>query len=712
MKFIQGPKQKNRFFDQTESEMKKTNIFRISVLLMITLLLIMPVPSVSALNGCMPFSVGTEAELNAAIACYNSETAPAAYTITITANINLTASPSVINNTIGGVQLVIEGNGHSVDGQNILGIRPFEIAAGTQATLQNITVSGGHGGFLSNGGGILNNGTLTITNSSITSNTAYSGGGIANTGSLTVTSSSISGNTVEYSGGGVYNSGTFSFNNSIFENNDAMYGGAIFSESSLISNIANSTLAENSVNQSGGAIYTESGHLILANSVVYHNTAEYYAGIDNNNGTLSLFNITISNNKVNDPSVAGAGLFSNGTLHYVNTIIANSTGSADCWNTGSILTNVSNLVESNVGCSPAISLDPKLGPLGNYGGSTPTLSLLAGSPAIDQGDNSSCTSSPVNGLDQRGATRPIGANCDIGAFENNDKTLAAIPATYNFGEQGIGTTNALFTFKITNQGGDYLNVGTLAISGEFALSNNTCNNAKLAFNEICTFGVTFLPLSTGAKTGSVSIPSDAASSPDSLSLSGTGVVLQTLRLRSNGANDGMVRESSETSGLGNYTDPANQLIAVGDDSLKRQYIGILDFDTSSLPDNAVITSARVQVKVTLFSSGIYAKLGNLTADITNPYFGNSVTLQNMDFGLRARANAGIFTKATDINQWIALRMKSTSLFAVNPLGHTQFRLRFTLDDSNDLIKHQIGFLSGDYRVLADRPLFIITYYVP
>jgi len=56
--------------------------------------------------------------------------------------------------------------------------------------------------------------------------------------------------------------------------------------------------------------------------------------------------------------------------------------------------------------------DPKLGPLADNGGPTPTHALLMGSPAIDAADPSSCPHT-----DQRGAPRPSGLACDIGAYE-------------------------------------------------------------------------------------------------------------------------------------------------------------------------------------------------------------------------------------------------------------------------------------------------------
>jgi hypothetical protein len=45
------------------------------------------------------------------------------------------------------------------------------------------------------------------------------------------------------------------------------------------------------------------------------------------------------------------------------------------------------------------------------------MALQVGSPAIDAGSNIVCKDSDVNDLAQRGAKRPQGPACDIGAFQ-------------------------------------------------------------------------------------------------------------------------------------------------------------------------------------------------------------------------------------------------------------------------------------------------------
>ena len=95
----------------------------------------------------------------------------------------------------------------------------------------------------------------------------------------------------------------------------------------------------------------------------------------------------------------------------------------------------------------------------------------------------------------------------------------------DFGDVVVGTTSAAQTVTVTNTGDADLDIGTLGITGEFALSNDTCSTATVSAGNNCTFDVTFQPLSLGPKSGSVSISSNAVTTPDSVALSGNGVAV-------------------------------------------------------------------------------------------------------------------------------------------------------------------------------------------
>jgi hypothetical protein len=81
------------------------------------------------------------------------------------------------------------------------------------------------------------------------------------------------------------------------------------------------------------------------------------------------------------------------------------------------------------------SLD--LGALADNGGPTETIALGTGSVAIDAGVGSVCAAAPVNGLDQRGVSRPAGLYCDAGAYEAPKADQATLtvtgPSTIAFG---------------------------------------------------------------------------------------------------------------------------------------------------------------------------------------------------------------------------------------------------------------------------------------
>src|SRR4029453_2622965 len=106
------------------------------------------------------------------------------------------------------------------------------------------------------GGGIVNDttGMLTVTKSTFSDNNALdSGGGIRNLGTLHVTDSTFSVNSAEF-GGAIYNGGTLEVTNSTFSGNAAEFGGGIDNLGML--EVTNSTFSGNFaiINGGGGGI--------------------------------------------------------------------------------------------------------------------------------------------------------------------------------------------------------------------------------------------------------------------------------------------------------------------------------------------------------------------------------------------------------------------------------------------------------------------------
>ena len=313
----------------------------------------------------------------------------------------------------------------------------FAVAPGVTATISGLTIEDGSA---ANGGGIENDGTLTVTNSTISGNTATcstsacetTGGGILNNGVLTVTNSTVSDNKANTGSGcttkcfafsgGIQNNGTLTVTASTLSDNSTNSsgctvvcgtdGGAILSFGPLI--VTNSTISGNSTNPSncvvvcisaGGGL--ESDHtLTLTNSTLSGNSA-------NNSGTCTIDCVTFG---------VGGGIYQGGTASVGATIVANSaTTGGDC--AGNPFTDLGNNLDDDGTCGFTATSDYSAQPSGldlaglqNNGGPTETIALEPGSVAIDHVTAALCPPT-----DQRGFPRQ--APCDIGAYDTDGSAL-------------------------------------------------------------------------------------------------------------------------------------------------------------------------------------------------------------------------------------------------------------------------------------------------
>jgi CSLREA domain-containing protein len=374
-------------------------------------------------------------------------------TFSLSGTITLTSSLPNISEA-----LIIDGSDQlvSISGNNL--VKVLTIDTGINVTLNELSIINGKVGAFTPGGGVSNYGTLTVTNCTFSGNQATEGGAIHNDSNATL---NVSGSTFE--------------NNSVTE-----YGGAIASVDGTLT-VSNSTFSGNhSTAWDGGAIYgnqnTGTNTMTVVNSTFTGNTAfSQGGGIENyGGGTLTVVNSTLSGNSAPN----GGGGIHNGTssiLHLKNSILANSTSGSDCHSSAGIASFINNLMESSTNCgTPVSSADPMLGPLASNGGSTQTMALLPGSPAIDAGDDAVCAAAPVNTTSQNGRSRPQGAHCDIGSVEAN--------ATLTFRSVGVNDGWILESGENTTMGGTLDSTATTFNLGDGALDKQY--RAILSFNTI------------------------------------------------------------------------------------------------------------------------------------------------------------------------------------------------------------------------------------
>lgn len=338
--------------------------------------------------------------------------------------------------------LTINGAGRS---------RVFYIAAGAQASISSLTISGGYvrgtngvivEGETVRGGGVFNNGNLTLTSCSIRGNGVrggdgppYSGhaagggigGGLYNTGTLVLSGCTLSGNSAT---GGDVSMG--------FPSGGVGHGGGLVNAGGSLA-MTNCTLCGNSArggdstgglpddgggNGVGGALgdgWTGAQAWVVSCTIQGNNSA----------GGFSWFSFEYGQS-------FGGGIRSTINTHVMNSIVAgNSAGTGrDVW--GTVDSRGYNLIGATNDSSGWVASDLRgstnspllalLGPLQDNGGPTPT--LLPQPPysaAIDNGKSFGLAT------DQRGLPRPMdwgdypnaagGDGSDIGACEVQSVTV-------------------------------------------------------------------------------------------------------------------------------------------------------------------------------------------------------------------------------------------------------------------------------------------------
>jgi CSLREA domain-containing protein len=466
--------------------------------------------------------------------------------------ITLTSAELLINKS-----LTITGPGAStltVSGSSAS--RVFNILSGNAVTITNLTIANGKVSGSNNGGGVLNGGTLTLTNCNLFGGTANIGGGIYNNGpSLTLNNCNIGGtlagqpNSAFIYGGVWNNSGTLTMTGgSIVGNSNGgidVAGGTVTLDGVAITdntfasasgggigigggaaNIINCLIAGNSA-QGGGGIFMNGGAATLVNSSLSGNNASGVGGggIYAFGGTLVLTNVTVTNNR----AFFGGGIRTSGGLVTLrNTIVAgnfqgpspntvpndiNSTvvpsSSFNLIGTGGSggLTNGTN--NNQVGVA-----DARIGSLGANGGPTLTHALLAGSPALDAGNNAFITNPPFSGAapftDQRGSgfSRVVdGADADttdtvdIGAFEAQVALEDITDKTTN------EDTQLQFTFNV---GGASIDSVTATSGNPALVPNNPANIAVSGSGSTRTF--TINPAANQFGTSTITVTVNGANS--------------------------------------------------------------------------------------------------------------------------------------------------------------------------------------------------------
>lgn len=325
------------------------------------------------------------------------------------------------------------------------------------------TAQGSAGGIYSTGYIALINTTISGNSATPDEPIFPAGGGLYLLGGGSIDSSLITNNTAKGYGGGLYThsggsvcavAANLTITNTTISSNTAGLDGGGISDSNCTS-IINSTVSGNTAGAYGGGIwhgFSEFQVLYLNNVTITGNTADSDnddtgdgGGIRNYNSTVNLRNTIIGGNADNSPT----------------------TRNSDC--SGTIISYGYNLIQDITGCFVGLDttgnltgVAPGLGPLQDNGGSTPTHALLPDSPAIDAANPAGCTDGVTTlTTDQRDYSRMVdgdgngSAICDMGSYEfgSSPAVIAEVSIVKTDAADPVRAGETLtYTISISNAG--------------------------------------------------------------------------------------------------------------------------------------------------------------------------------------------------------------------------------------------------------------------
>jgi predicted outer membrane repeat protein len=390
--------------------------------------------------------------------------------------------------------LTVGGNGHTIR-QTCAGQRVLQQIGSGAITLDQVTITGGTTPAGVNGGGIQapGGGTVTVTNSTVSGNTAGgNGGGVAAAGAVTLTNSTISGNTAGVNGGGVGANGVITVTNSTISSNSASTGGGVAASAAVT--ITNSTFSSNAASSigSGGGIAGTSVPVAATNSTFSNNTAGLFGGGISTGGRVTLVYATLAANSA--PTGSNVRLFGTGAANL--TSFGSVVGLGNCALNGTATTSNGFNFSSDSSCGFTNAAqgdqqnggDPLLGTLSDNGGPTQTRLPQAGSPLVDAIPPGSCQADGAAGIttDQRGLTRPQGAGCDIGSVDVEAQPLPNRPPqlhTAAADANGTEGDNLSTSGSFTDPDGDPLAITANNAAGTFTDNGGGTWTWSLAAND-------------------------------------------------------------------------------------------------------------------------------------------------------------------------------------------------------------------------------------
>jgi phospholipase C len=171
------------------------------------------------------------------------------------------------------------------------------------------------------------------------------------------------------------------------------------------------------------------------------------------------------------------------------------------------------------------------------------------------------------------------------------------PTSLTFATTVQGATSKTQTVTLTNTGSGALTITSASLTGTNATDfseTNTCGSSVNA-GASCTFSVTFKPTATGTLTASLSIADNAAGSPQTASLTGTGTIVG---LSPPSVNFGSVKVGTSSAPMNITLKNASRTMAIGITSLTITGTDAGDYSETNTCGTTVKGGASCTISVT------------------------------------------------------------------------------------------------------------------
>jgi hypothetical protein len=472
-----------------------------------------------------------------------SLTAPKSINAGASTTFTVTFAPTTAGSATGGIQILSNAPGSpatlSLSGT---GQQSQAAASPSSVAFSNVTVGSNSSQPIT----LQNNGNATLTFSKIT----VAGTGMSITG-LTTSSTIAAG-------------GNLSFN-AVFAPTAA---GTVSGSVQLTTNGTPSTLT---INLSGTGVATQPTMTINPSPVAFgnvnagSNSSQTVTVTNSGNATLSITAATISGSSYTmslaAPVSVNAGSNTTFSVTYAPTAAGSSTGTIQI--TSNASATPASISLSGTGMQAQVAASPTSAAfsnvivgsngsqsvkLTNNGNATLTFSniTVSGAGMSINGLTTSSTIAAGGNLSFNAVFTPTGAGAVTGSVQLTTNgapssltinlsgtgvaathTLTANPTSLSFGTQTVNTSSSQ-TSTLTNTGNSNVTISGLTTTGAGFSASGVTNGTVLTPGQTATLTVTFDPTTAGAVTGaSASVASNAANTPTTVSLSGTGQAAAT-----------------------------------------------------------------------------------------------------------------------------------------------------------------------------------------